>query len=62
MLTEQEERVITLIKNALRVGAEYHECHFDEEMAIKNVLTTSEVALHSEATNELIEWLKQSEL
>lgn len=62
MITEQEERVIILIKNALRIGAVYHECHFDEEVAIKDVLTTSEVALHPEAINELVEWLKQSEL
>lgn len=62
MLTPQEERVIILIKNALRVGAVYHECHFDEEVAIKAVLTTSEVALHPEARSILVEWLKQSEL
>lgn len=62
MITEQEQRVIILIKNALKVGAVYHECHFDEEVAIKNVLTTSKVALHSEAVEKLVEWLKQSEL
>lgn len=62
MLTEQEERVIILIENALRVGAVYHECHFDEEVAIKDVLTTSEVVLHPEAVEQLVEWLKESEL
>ncbi len=62
MITEQEERVIILIKNALRVGANYYECHFNEEMAINDVLVTSEVALHPEAIDELVEWLKQSEL
>lgn len=62
MITEQEERVIILIKNALRIGAHYHECHFDEELAIKDVLATSEVALHPEAINELVKWLTESEL
>ena len=62
MITEQEERVIILIKNALRIGASYHECHFNEEMAINDVLTTSEVALHPEAVEQLVEWLKNSEL
>ena len=58
MITEQEQRVIILVKNALRVGVVYHECHFDEEVAIKDVLTTSEVALHPEAVKQLVEWLK----
>lgn len=62
MITEQEERVIILIENALKIGAAYHENYFDEEVVIKNLLTTSEVALHPEAINELVEWLKQSEL
>ena len=62
MITEQEQRVIILIENALRIGAVYHECHFDEEVAIKDVLTTSEVALHPEAVEQLVKWLKESEL
>ena len=62
MLTPQEERVIILIKNALKVGANYHECHFNEEVAIKDVLITSEVALHPEAIEQLVKWLKESEL
>lgn len=62
MITEQEERVIVLIQNALRIGANYHECHFNEEMAINDVLVTSEVALHPEAVEQLVEWLKNSEL
>lgn len=62
MITEQEERVIILIENALRIGANYHECLFDEEVAINDVLTTSEVTLHPEAVDKLVEWLKNSEL
>lgn len=62
MIIEQEKRVIILIKNALRVGAVYHENHFDEEVAINDVLTTSEVALSPEGIEELVEWLKESEL
>lgn len=62
MITEQEERVIILIKNALFIGGKYHVCHFDEEIAIKDVLTKSKVTLHPEAVEQLVEWLKQSEL
>ena len=62
MISELEQRVIILIQNALRVGAVYHECHFDEEVAIKDLLTTSKVALRPEAVDELIKWLKDSDL
>ena len=62
MITELEERIMILIQAAMEVGAKYHECRFSEQIAIDEVLRKSEVTLHQEAIEKLVEWLKSSEL
>ena len=62
MITEQEERVIILLKNTIIAGVNYHEGNYSAREAIEELLQKSEVVLHPEAIEKLIEWLKQSEL
>lgn len=62
MLTPQEERVIILVKKAMEVAVSFHEYHFTAETAINDILKESEVALHPEAVEQLVEWLKRSDL
>ena len=62
MLTLQEERVMKLLKVTIEKAIAYNESYYPEECLIKDILADSEVALHPEAINELVEWLKQSKL
>lgn len=62
MLTPQEERVIILLKSTIEKVIAYTESYYPEECLIKDILADSEVALHQEAIDELVEWLKQLKL
>lgn len=62
MINELEEQVIRLVKNTIVVAINCHEGNYTLQEAVKEILQRSEVKLHEEAINELVEWLKQSKL
>lgn len=62
MITELEKQVIRLVKNTIVAGINYHEGSYSAKEAIEELLQKSEVALHTEAIDKLVEWLKQSKL
>ena len=62
MITALEERVVKLLKVTIEKAIAYNESYYPEECLIKDILADSEVALHPEAIEELVEWLKESRL
>lgn len=62
MINELEEQVIKLVRNTIISSIDYHNGLFSAKKTIEDILHKSEVALHQEAIDELVEWLKQSKL
>lgn len=59
MITELEERVMKLLKAAITIAITYDEFRPSEEEMVTKILNVSEVALHQEAIDELVVWLKE---
>lgn len=62
MITELEEQVMRLVKNAMIAAINYHKGSNSAEEVITELLQNSEVALHQEAINVLVQWVKESAL
>ena len=58
MINELEEQVIRLVENTIIVAISYHEGNYTQQEAVEEILQRSEVKLHEEAINELVEFLK----
>lgn len=58
MITELEQQVIRLIENTIIVAIIYHEGNYTQQEAITEILQRSEVTLHQEAVEQLVEFLK----
>ena len=58
MINELEEQVIRLVKNTIIVAISYHEGNYTQQQAIEEILQRSEIKLHQEAIEQLVEFLK----
>lgn len=58
MINELEEQVIRLVENTIIVAISYHEGNYTQQEAVEEILQRSEVKLHKEAIEQLVEFLK----